>query len=507
MVDTHSPIHCAPSLLGVTCTTPQEPLAEQFKKLFPNPLAPKAVVIVPSLTLDNEILGKISGHIHYEERLLCLLMLLRMPRTHIVYVSSMPIDEVIIDYYLHLLPGITGCHARKRLTLLCCYDASARSLTEKILCRPRLIERIRASIPPGYSAHLTGFNITPLEETLAEQLGIPLYGCPASLAYWGSKSGSREVFRRAGVLMPPGYENLNSMEEVALGLLELKKDFPDLRKAMVKLNDGFSGDGNAVFRYPEPFSGSLSEDDLRDHLSMVADGLDYEMFAQKMAAMGGIVEAFIDGEVKTSPSVQCRINPLKEVKILSTHDQVLGKDGQVYVGATFPAHEDYRKDIGLLGRRIAETLRDLGAVGRLGVDFISVKNGDTWQHYAIEINLRKGGTTHPYLMLQFLTDGQYDYEKGIYEMPNGQTRYYYATDGLQHERYKTLTPEDLIDLAICNELHFDGTTQDGVMFHLIGALSEYGKLGVVCVGKSPAQALEFYHRTIEVLNRETEVVE
>ena len=28
--------------------------------------------------------------------------------------------------------------------------------------------------------------------------------------------------------------------------------------------------------------------------------------------------------------------------------------------------------------------------------------------YAIELNLRKGGTTHPFLTLQFLTDGTYD---------------------------------------------------------------------------------------------------
>ncbi|MBK8042469.1 MAG: hypothetical protein IPK21_07275 [Haliscomenobacter sp.] len=106
-------------------------------------------------------------------------------------------------------------------------------------------------------------------------------------------------------------------------------------------------------------------------------------------------------------------------------------------------------------------------------------------------------------MLQFLTDGQYDYEEGVYKMPNGQTRYYFTTDGLQNEAYKTLTPEDLIDLAICNQVHFDGTTQDGVMFHLIGALSEHGKLGVLSVGNSPEQALEFYHRTVDVLDRET----
>jgi hypothetical protein len=129
----------------------QHCLVEQFKSSFPDKKAPKTVVIIPSLTMDVEILSKISGITHYEERLLCLLLLLRMPRTHVVYVTSMPIDPIIIDYYLHLLPGVTGYHAQQRLSLLSCYDASSRPLTEKILERPRLIERIKYSAWTRYT--------------------------------------------------------------------------------------------------------------------------------------------------------------------------------------------------------------------------------------------------------------------------------------------------------------------------------------------------------------------
>lgn len=45
--------------------------------------------------------------------------------------------------------------------------------------------------------------------------------------------------------------------------------------------------------------------------------------------------------------------------------------------------------------------------------------------------------------------------------------------------------------------------QQGVVFHLIGALSEYGKLGTVCIGDSRASAERFFHDTVAVLNRET----
>ena len=87
----------------------------QYKMVFPGKMAAKTVIVIPSLTLDKEILDKIKGANYYEERMLCMLMLLRMPNTHLIYLTSLPIDPVIIDYYLHLLPGITRYHAKQRL--------------------------------------------------------------------------------------------------------------------------------------------------------------------------------------------------------------------------------------------------------------------------------------------------------------------------------------------------------------------------------------------------------
>lgn len=481
----------------------QEQLIGQFQIQFPNSLAPKTVIIVPSLTMDTEILSKISGHIHYEERLLCLLLLLRMPRTRVIYITSTPIDDVIVDYYLHLIPGVTAMHARQRLTLLSCYDSSNISLTAKILSKPRLLTQIKALVPADHVAHIAAFNVTPLEEKLALALGFPLYGCPSDLSHWGSKTGSREIFRQAGIPMPPGFENLYTVDDLIHALNQLKSEHPEVRKAVLKLNEGFSGDGNAVFKYQE--NKQVTSDSLLNDLKTVAEDLSIDLFLSKMASMGGVLEAFIDGDIKTSPSVQCVINPLKEIEIASTHDQILGgESGQVYLGARFPADPAYRKEIGVLGYKVAAHMATLGVLGRFGVDFVSVKTDDHWDHYAIEINLRKGGTTHPYLMLQLLTNGHYNYTAGEYIMPNGQTRYYMATDALTYDNFKKLTPTDLIDVAICNGLHFDATTQEGVMFHLIGAIAQHGKLGILSIGSSPDRAQEIYNRTTALILKETE---
>ena len=481
----------------------------QFRRVFPDPQVPRSVVVIPSLSMDQDVLAKIDGVHHYEERMLFMLMLLQWPRTRLVYVTSQPIDPVIINYFLHLLPGIPSAHARKRLTLLSCHDASPIPLTKKILERPRVLTRIQKAIPDTASCHMTCFNATPMERTLAVKLGIPLYAPDPTLSHLGSKSGGRSVFNAAGVLMPDGFEDLRDEEAIRAALVTLKRRYPKLRKAVVKLNDGFSGEGNAVF----PFKDAPEEDEalpawiaeaLPKQIIFEARGETWETFIAKYEAMGGIVECWVEGEGKRSPSVQCRINPLGEAVVISTHDQVLGgPSGQIFLGCTFPADPSYRMEIQEAGQRIADVLNEHGVLGRFGVDFISVREEGQWKHYAIEINLRKGGTTHPFLMLRFLTDGTYDADTGMFYTPSGQARYYYASDNVQHPAYKGLTPEDIIDIAAYHDLHFHGATQQGVVFHLIGALSEFGKIGILCIGNSPEKAYALYEETIAILNQET----
>jgi hypothetical protein len=236
----------------------------------------------------------------------------------------------------------------------------------------------------------------------------------------------------------------------------------------------------------------------------VAKDVSEKLFFEKLSSMGGIVEVFLEGEVKMSPSVQCVIAPSKKVEIVSTHDQLLGgDDGQIFIGAVFPADKSYNISLAGEGKKIAEVLASKGAMGRFAIDFISVKEDDgAWKHYAIEINLRKGGTTHPFLMLQFLTDGKYNAETGDYLTAGGNKRFYFASDNVSSEKYIGLTPDDLVSIAIFHGLMYDSAAQEGVMFHLVGALSEFGKLGLVCIGSSPESARAYYDKTIAIMDFE-----
>jgi len=467
---------------------------------------PYTSVVIPSLTLDASELAKLDGASYYEERLLFLLIRLRNPQARMVYVTSQPVHPLILEYYFQLLAGIPASHARSRLTLLCCHDASPRSLTEKILERPRLIQRIRYGVPDPSRAFMTVFNATPLERRLAVLLGIPLNGVDPALACLGTKSGSRKVFREAGVAMPEGVEDVRTEDDVVEGLIELRRRRPAARRAVVKLDESFSGEGNAIVRLPPASADAAGMRRALRRMSPCGPGETCGSYLAKLERMGGIVEEFLEYEESASPSAQLRIDPRGEVVLLSTHDQILGgPSGQVYLGCRFPAADGYRRQVQDAARRIGRVLSEKGVVSRFGVDFYAGPRAgsEEWDIFALEINLRVGGTTHPFLALQFLTGGKLDPEAGVFHSPGGLEKHYRSTDNLQSPRYRGLCPEDLIDITTINRLHYSHGTETGVLFHMIGALSQYGKVGLTAIGNSAEQAERIYADALAVLERET----
>src|SRR5262245_28629087 len=205
----------------------------------------ESIVAVPSRTVDkwDERAAESQA---YEERLLFLLLLLRQPRLRVIYVTSLPISEGIIDYYLGLLAGVIPAHAKSRLSLVSTGDGSARPLSAKLLERPRVIERIRSLIPDPELCHLVPYTTSLLERDLALLLGVPMYGADPRLLSFGTKTGCRRLFAEEGVSHPFGREELDSLEGVIDSLIELRATKPTVDEALVKLNEGVSGEGNAL---------------------------------------------------------------------------------------------------------------------------------------------------------------------------------------------------------------------------------------------------------------------
>jgi len=481
----------------------QVALRDRSVRFAADPSLPYTAVVIPSASFDPTELAKIDGIAHYEERSLFNLMLLRHPRLEVVFVTSKRLNPLIVDYYLHQIRGVPGAHARRRLTLLDCDDASPRALTAKILERPRLVERIRSAIGDPTMAHINVFNATALEQQLALRLGIPLNGCDPGLAHLGTKTGSRELFDEAGVPCSPGRQGLRDTADLVDAVADLWSENEHLKRLVVKLDDSFSGEGNGVLdlrgleRPPSPAERRRVVKDALPTSKLEAAGLDWASYAAQFDRMGGIVETWLEGDDKRSPSSQFRISPLGEVIAVSTHDQMLGgPSGQVFLGATFPASEPDRLRVQELGRRVGEKLAERGVIGRFAVDFIGV--GDDL--YALEINLRQGGTTHPFNTLKAMTAGHYDETTGTFVTAAGRERCYFATDNLAARSYRGILPFDLLDALVVDGVHFD-VVECGVVFHLLGCLSEYGKVGCTSIAGTVPEAIRMHQRVVHVLDR------
>ena len=467
----------------------------------------ESVVVVPSVTVDR--VDQRSGSLTqaYEERFLFLLLLLRQPRLRIVYVTSTPIAPQIIEYYLALLPGIIPSHARARLSLVAVQDGSPRPLTEKILERPRVVEQIRSLIPDRRRSHLVPYNTTPLERDLALALGIPMYGADPRLFHLGTKSGCRRIFAEEGVRHPAGFEDLHSLEEV------VGRPGPAARRPALGPARPWSSSTRASPAAATPWSTWAgcprrarrgSRPALRERVMAMRfelPDMPFDGYVAKLAERGGIVEELISGVELRSPSVQLRVTPLGEVELLSTHDQLLGgPSGQSYLGCRFPADFAYARAISADATTIGRRLAREGVLGRFAIDFVVVRDtAGSWTSYAIELNLRKGGTTHPFLTLQFLTDGRYDPATALFVTPDGREKHLVATDHLEDPLLRGLRYDDLFDIVARHGLHFDQARQAGVVFHMISCLSEHGRVGLTAVGDTPAQADATYRRAERIL--------
>ena len=80
---------------------------------------------------------------------------------------------------------------------------------------------------------------------------------------------------------------------------------------------------------------------------------------------------------------------------------------------------------------------------------------------------------HPFLTLQFLTDGSYDPDRAVFTAPNGQEKHFVASDHVENLAFKDLTPTTC---SISPRGAASTSTTHGRpgSFHMMAALSEGG---------------------------------
>lgn len=444
-----------------------------------------------SINLDRALLAREAvGLSSYEERALYWLLALRYPHLRLVVVTAEPVPDEIVDYYLSFVPDPEG--ARSRLVLLACDDRRPLPLSVKVLDRPDLVDRLRELVADDPEAFIMPFNVRAEEREIALLLERPIYGVDDRFVDHGTKSGGRRLFAAAGVRHPRGFEDVRTRKAVLDAIVALRKGDPELGAVVLKQNDNAFGAGNAVLGLADlPHPGSAME---RAALDVRLRTLPTE-FVDAITRDGGVVEEMVAGADLRSPSVQIRIIPGSGPLILSTHDQVLGgESSQVFVGCRLPASADYAPVIIKEAMKIGRAFAAMGVVGRFGVDFVVTRGGDGSPNaYAIEINLREGGTSHPWGTLWLLSRGRLDPHSGSYLTPGGP-KTYFATDHVESESYRDIPLTTLLDATAKAGIRYDEATGTGVVLHMLRSLDREGRVSAVAIANTPQEANESYLR-------------
>lgn len=491
-----------PSGVGSPCSTATDAeaafsrLQRRLRRTEPVEDPVVTVLAIPSINFDQGLLASHAAELPaLEERTLYWLLALRRARVQVVVVTSLPVAADVVAYYLRL--ASEGDDARGRVHLLSPEDGSPRPLAQKILERPSLLAALRRLVTDRAHAFISPFNVRRFERDLALALDVPVYGVHDRFARYGTKTGARQVFARAGVPHPLGAGGLRRTAQLAGALSALRCARPDLDAAVVKQDDAFSGEGNRIIALrglPPP--GTRAEMTALDVRVRDLGATYLEKFVD-----GGVAEQLISGETR-SPSVQMRLLPRGRSVLLSTHDQVLGGErGQTFVGCSFPAAPAYAGAIAREARKAGDYLAAKGLTGRVGVDFVVARRESNWQPYAVELNLREGGTSHPYETLWLLTDGSLDEATATFRTPSGQAKHYVATDRLRHPDYRAIGLGHFLAAATAERLDWDPGSQTGAVFHMMRSLEEEGRIGVTAIGDTLHQARQLHAGVAKLLDR------
>jgi hypothetical protein len=383
--------------------------------------------------------------------------------------------------------------AAQRVKFVTVNDRSSVKLCNKVLNNAPLIAELKEELK-NKNAGLICVQSGDEEHALADALGIEFLSNHPQHEIWGTKFGSRELFKEANIPYAKGTPLVFTPRELAAEICRIYYDDTTCCKFMVKLNESFNGEGNAILDLSCVVDVNIET--VIDSLSKMkwskVDGT-WGIYCAGIMNVGVIAEQFIADELCT-PSFIGYISADGEVHRMGTQQQVL--EGLEYMGCIFPADESFRLHIQEYGFRVGAALASKGARGNFGIDFIVSKNppiATTTTHselgiYAVEINLRHTGSTYPFMLAKLLTEARLDPSTGELISSAGMQKFYRASSYVKHEDYKKLTPEKVIKIVREHKLLFDITSHTGVVFPMLGAITEFGKFGMTCIANSQEEA-------------------
>ena len=340
------------------------------------------------------------------------------------------------------------------------------------------------------------YNTTELERDVALSLGIPMYGADPRLADWARRPGAGGCSPSWACRTRWAPRTCTASTTSPTRSWRCAPSGRRCDSAIVKLNEGVSGEGNAVVAWRacphpgRPTSGTRCCAGSRE-MELESEKTPFDVYIAKFAEGGGIVEERIDGRRAAQPERPAARPARRRGRAAVDARPAAGRcERPELPGLRLPGRPRVRRSRSpsTPARSAPGWPSRARSGGSRSTSSWSASGDRSWTPYAIELNLRKGGTTHPFLTLQFLTDGRYDPDDGAVPHAARRTRSTWSRPTTSSPTLlRGLVPLDLFDIVARHGLHFDQSRQVGVVFHMISCLTEHGRVGLTAVGDTPEE--------------------
>lgn len=229
----------------------------------------------------------------------------------------------------------------------------------------------------------------------------------------------------------------------------------------------------------------------------------WEEFVLSFKRNGGVIEA-VPQNIVGSPVVNMMVEPDGNVIILSVQEQLLSPPFCT-LGAAFPQssvpYEALRDATLSIGRVCAQK----HLFGYISVQYVAfIGEGNALKLWGNDININLTNSSLFHQVFDAVTGGKMDPITGQYVSckSNAPLKKSYVYSGLmRHPELQTWRHSAFFALCRQKGISFDVSTRTGSLFHLVDTLNK-GCLGIICVGKTPAEAIVSFSDVIDFITNE-----